>query len=257
MSRLISCVAPIAALAFLLACGGGESTGDKAMADKPAATAGGYKMTAVSDGGSIEGWVSFAGAAAPAKQKLEITKDVSVCGKEGHYSEAVVVSADQGLANVVVKITNISAGKGLDTLGEAVIDQQGCVFTPHVVVVGAGSQCAILNSDGILHNLHTYSEKNKPMNVAQPGFKKRMVQTFGEEEIIRIACDVHNWMGGYIVVADHPYYAVTDAEGNYMLADVPAGTYTLEFWQESLGTKTQEVTVTAGAASEANAEFGG
>lgn len=247
-------------MSFFIACGGGEQTAEKPAEQetKPAETAaagGAYEAMTVSNGGTIAGKVTFAGAI-PAKQKLQITKDVNVCGKEPHYKEDLVVSGDKSLANVVVSIADISKGKSIDTMGDSfVMDQNGCVFKPHVTMLPAGVPCTILNSDGILHNIHTYSEKNPPINVAQPGFKKRMSQTFDEPEIIRVACDVHNWMCAYIVVTGHPYYAKTDANGKFELSNVPAGTYTVEYWHETLGKQTAEVTVPAGSSVEANIEF--
>ncbi|MCG8605579.1 carboxypeptidase regulatory-like domain-containing protein [bacterium] len=257
MRKLFSIMVGLTLVAFLFGCGGGG--GDTGQTAKtPAKTVpamSGYSAMAVTDGGSITGKVSFAGPA-PKRQKLEVTKDINVCGKVDHYSQDIVVSSDMGLANVVVSLANISKGKGMDALGTTFeLDQKGCTFLPHITVLPAGAECTILNSDGVLHNIHTYSEKNKPVNVAQPGFKKRMTQTFSEPETIRVACDVHNWMGGYIVVIGHPYYAVTDASGNFELSDVPAGTYTVEYWQEKLGKQTAEITVTAGAAAEANLEY--
>ncbi|RMF58761.1 MAG: hypothetical protein D6743_17295 [Calditrichaeota bacterium] len=260
MKKVFSLFLGLTLLSFLAACGGGGGKNEpKARAQAPeqarAAAPGAYETITVTDGGTIKGQVTFAGAI-PQKQKLEVTKDVNVCGKITHYKEDLVVSQNHGLANVVVHITNISKGKGLDALGESfVLNQHNCAFEPHVLLVAAGAECTILNSDGILHNIHTYSQKNPPINLAQPGFRKKMVQTFDEPEIFRIACDVHNWMGGYIAVAGNPYYAVTDANGNFELTDVPAGTYTLEYWQETLGTKTAEVTVPAGGVVEANMEF--
>lgn len=259
MNKFLVLGTALAISSFFIACGGGDSGTEKAAkSENPAnktASSSGYSSITVSDGGTIKGHVSFGGAIPP-KQKLEVTKDVSVCGKVAHYNQAVVVSDQGGLANVMVKITNIAAGKSMDTAaGEVVLNQTGCAFKPHVTLLHVGQPCTILNSDGILHNIHTFSEINKPVNHAQPGFKKKMSQTFDKAEIIRIACDVHNWMGGYIVVADNPYYAITDADGNFELADVPAGSYTLEYWQESLGTQTKEVAVAAGASVEADAEF--
>ncbi len=254
MNRAFSLIA----LAFaLVACGGGEKadTGKKATTDTAMMSSGSYEAMEVMDGGTITGVVTFDGAV-PALKKLEITKDVNVCGKTAHYDESLVVSQTNGMANVVVKITSIAEGKGFETMSaSSEVDQKGCAFIPHISLVPAGAKLTILNSDGVLHNIHTYSEINKSVNVAQPGFKKKMTQTFAEAEMIRVACDVHNWMGGYIAVADHPYYAVTDANGNFEIGGVPAGTYTLEYWQESLGTKTAEVTVAAGASVEANAMF--
>ena len=257
MKKLFTFVVILALTAFALGCGGGgDDTAKKAAAPAKKVTAmSGYTAVTVSDGGTVTGKVTFAGAAPP-KVKLEVTKDVNVCGKMDHYNQDIVVGGDKGLANVVVSLSDISKGKSLDALGTTFdLDQKGCAFNPHISLVAAGAECTIRNSDGILHNIHTYSEKNKAVNIAQPGFKKRMKQTFKEAETIRIACDVHNWMGGYIVVAGHPYYAVTDANGNFEMTDVPAGTYTVDYWQEKLGKRTAQVTVTAGGMADANLEY--
>lgn len=262
MKKFLPLIMTFAFLFFVFSCGGEEKKAEKAEEQKEkaeevegGAAAAGYQAIEVTNGGIIKGTVTYAGQIPP-KQKLKVTKDVQVCGKEPHYKEDLVVSSNKGLANVVVSITNINQGKSIKALGESFsLDQNGCIFRPHIVIIPAGAELTIINSDGILHNIHTYSEVNPAINVAQPGFKKKMVQKFGNPEVIRVACDVHNWMGGYIVVVDHPYYAVTDNNGNFVITDVPAGTYTLEYWQETLGKQSTEVTVTEGATIEANFEF--
>ena len=259
MKNLYFLMIVLAFSVFTVACGGGEKKAEipaeQAEILEGQAETAAYEAIEVADGGTIKGRVTYAGAIPP-KQKIAITKDVQVCGAVEHYKEDLVVSQDKGLGNVVVSIANIRQGKAMDALGQTFeLDQKGCVFIPRVTIVLAGEKLHILNSDGILHNVHTYSEKNSPINVAQPGFKKRLTQVFEEPEIIRVACDVHNWMGAYIVVAGHPYYAVTDKMGNFELTGVPAGTYTLEYWQETLGKQTAEVTVPEGGTVEANFEF--
>ncbi len=246
------------ALSFLVSCGGGGEKKEAAparKATKKVSAAAGYETIAVANGGSLEGRVTLAGLV-PKMKKLKVTKDVNVCGKVTHYDESMVVSDDKGLANVVVRLTDITSGKDMESLGDSfVLNQQGCAFHPHVALVPVGAPLTIMNSDGILHNIHTYGTKNKSSNVAQPGFRKKMTHTFDAAEVVRVACDVHNWMSGYIVVAENPYYAITDASGAFSLTDVPAGTYTVEFWQETLGKQTQEVAVTAGATAKADVEF--
>lgn len=262
MKKYLPLLIMLSFTAFVIGCEGGEKKTEKAEEEKPMAeeTGGeaipaGYQVASVTNGGTIKGTVTFAGAV-PLQQKLEVTKDVNVCGKVEHYKEDLLVASNKGIANVVVSITNIAQGKSIEALGENFeLDQKGCTFLPHVTMVPIDKELAILNDDGILHNIHTYSEKNAPINIAQPGFKKRITKTFAEPEIVRVACDVHNWMGAYIVVIDQPYYAITDEKGNFELTDVPAGTYTLQYWQETLGTQTVEVTVPEGGTVEANYEF--
>lgn len=206
----------------------------------------------VAAGGTVAGTVTYAGTA-PAPKKLEVTKDVAICGKEGHVDESLVVGANKGIQNVVVSIKGVSQGKSMEALGASfVLDQKVCAYKPHVLVVPINKPVKILNSDGILHNIHTYGKKNPPKNMAQPKFKKEITETFTQAEAIPVKCDVHGWMSAWIVAVDHPYYAVTDASGKFTIADVPAGTYTVEFWQEKLGTQTKQVTVAATGATTAD-----
>lgn len=203
-----------------------------------------YDAVEVKNGGTISGQVKFTGAA-PAKQKLTVDKDTEVCGKNPIFSEAIVVGAGGELRNAVVYLANITKGKAFDGAAP-VFDQNGCAYAPHVVTAAAGAAIDVLNNDGILHNIHTYSSKNAPLNLAQPKFKKKMNMKFDKPEFIKVACDAHSWMNGQIVVQEHPYYAVSDDNGAFKLTDVPPGDYELKVWHETLGEKTQKVTVKAG-----------
>ncbi len=203
----------------------------------------GYDAGAVSNGGSISGTITFAGDA-PEATVIEVTKDTKVCAQTQKYDESLVVGENKGIKNAVVSISNISNGKDF---GEAmVLDQKECVYTPHIVLTPAGSELEILNNDGILHNIHTYSEANPAFNQAQPKFKKKLKKKFDQPEVVRVECDAHGWMKGWIVVMEHPYYAVTDGEGKFSLGDVPAGEYEVKIWHETLGETMQKVTVESG-----------
>src|SRR2546427_3121714 len=94
-----------------------------------------------------------------------------------------------------------------------------------------------------------------PFNKAQPKFKKTMPAVFEKPDIVQIKCDVHSWMSGWIVVAGHAYYALTDAAGNFKIAGVPAGAYTLEYWHEKLGKQSKQVTVPATGSVTADLEY--
>jgi plastocyanin len=210
-----------------------------------------YEAGAVSGGGSISGEVKYDGNA-PAPKKLEVTKDGEVCGSAAKDSPELIVGGNKGIKNAVVYLANISKGKAMD-IAPAKLDQKGCEYAPHVTVVPAGAEFEILNSDGILHNIHTFSKTNSPINKAQPKFKKTMKETIAKAEIIPMKCDVHTWMSGVIVAADHPYYAVTDENGAFSLKNVPPGTYQLKVWHETLGEQTKDVTVAGGG--DAKADF--
>lgn len=204
-----------------------------------------YEGGAVTGGGSISGTVKLAGAP-PAVKPIEVNKDQNVCGKT-KPNESLVVGADKGVQYAVVRLTNIKKGKKLDTSAKVVLDQKDCRFIPHIVVVPIGATLDIKNSDSITHNVHTFGFENDPINKAQPTSLPVIPTKFEFPETIKTQCDIHKWMGAYIVVADHPYVAVTDAKGQFKLTDVPPGTYKLEIWHETLATTTQEVTVKGGA----------
>jgi plastocyanin len=202
-----------------------------------------YEAMEVKDGGTISGEVKFSGTP-PTPEKIAATKDQEVCGKVEKVNEALLVGANKGIQNVVVSISNIQKGKKLPDTG-ATLDQKDCRYAPHVLMSPAGADLTILNSDGILHNIHTISSKNPSFNKAQPRFRKEMKEKFAQPETVKLTCDAHGWMTGWLIVQDHPYYAITDTNGAFKIVDVPPGDYELKFWHETLGEATQKVSVKA------------
>jgi hypothetical protein len=192
------------------------------------------------DAGSLSGRITFAGTPPP-KKKIDTTKDKEVCGKTEIYDESLVVGSDKGLKNAVVMVMGAKGGKFASQ--KATLDQKGCEYVPHVVVVPTSGELDILNSDGVLHNIHTHSTANPEVNVAQPKFKKVLTQKFTKPEIVKATCDAHGWMNGWIVATDHPFVAVTDEKGNFAIKDIPPGKYTVEIWHETLGKQTKEVSI--------------
>jgi plastocyanin len=199
-------------------------------------------------GGTISGTVKYSGTA-PAPKPVEVTKDKEVCGLHQHFQEDLVVGSDGGIANAVVIV---KGAKGEAKPGDVTFDQKGCDYVPHVLAFPAGSTVKIVNSDGILHNIHTYSTANPSFNMAQPKFKKVIEQKVEKPEVIKVTCDAHGWMHGWWVATDTPYFAVTDDKGNYSIKDVPPGDYTVEVWQEKLGTDDQKASVKDGATATTN-----
>jgi len=214
-----------------------------------------YDGGAVSNGGKIRGEVKYQGAATEAKA-VQITKDTEVCGATPKRDESLLVGRNGGIENAVVFIKNITKGKPMPAT-TVTLDQKGCRYDPHVLLIPAGATVDIKNDDGVLHNIHTYGKANPPVNMAQPKFRKVIHQTFQKPEIFEVRCDAHGWMQGWFVVQDNPYYAVTDEHGNFELTDIPPGQYEIEVWQEKMGKKMQKVSVPAKGEVTANFELPG
>ncbi len=203
-----------------------------------------YEAIAVTDGGTLSGTVTIEGAAPP-PAKIEVTKDPEVCGKEAKVAPALLVASGGGIANVVVTVKAAKGKKNDVPATNPVFDQKTCEFHPHVLVFPAGSTIDVINSDGILHNIHTTGTANPSQNQAQPKFKPKIQIKVDKPETIAIKCDVHGWMSGYWVATDTPYVALTDASGNFKIADLPPGDYDVELWQEKLGKATQKASIKA------------
>ena len=195
-------------------------------------------------GGTIEASVTYAGA--PVVEKLKVNKDTEKCGTEA-VVEKVVVGGNKGLANAVVSVPGAKGGAAKAVKGT--VDQHGCKFVPHVTAMTPG-ELDLKNSDDILHNIHTYSTANPSINKAQPKFKKVMTEKFEKPEIIKLTCDVHSWMLGWVAVMPNPFFGVTDANGVTKIDNVPPGKYTVEAWHETLGKQTKDVEVKAGQATK-------
>jgi hypothetical protein len=209
-----------------------------------------YQPQNVTGGGRVAGTVKYAGPI-PTPAPLHITKDREVCGSRID-DPSLVIGRGRGIANAVVTITGIAKGEPLKLDPAVKFDQKGCEYIPHVAVFPAGSTVLILNSDGILHNIHTESTVNPVIDLAQPAFKKQIRVTVEKPEIIKVTCDAHNWMEGWWYVAGNPYYAITDATGHFIIRNIPPGAYTLRVWQERLGVQSQQVTIRAGGTTAAD-----
>jgi hypothetical protein len=174
----------------------------------------------------ITGKVTLKGTPKP---EIPIQMD-AMCGKlqpkpvtTRHY----VVGQGNGLANVFVYLK--TAPKTPATGEAPTLDQTGCMYEPYVMGVVTGQKFKIKNSDALLHNVHATPKVNKEFNFAQPTKGQVNERSFDAPEVlVRMKCDVHPWMFAYVGVVDHPYFAVTDKDGNFTIKNVPAGKYTVE-----------------------------
>jgi plastocyanin len=203
--------------------------------------------------GEIQGKVVLTGAV-PEPRRVPVTIDQYVCGTEKPATD-LLVSPAREVRNVVVWLENPPPGAPSSAPpSPRQMDQKECVFSPRVVLVPAAGTVEFLNSDRLLHNLHASPRDNPPFNRTQP--KGRTIPiTFERPEILRIDCDLHSWMRGWVIVARHPFYALTDDQGRFKLDNVPPGHYTLRVWHERLGESTNAVTVVGDGAAPVTIEL--
>jgi plastocyanin len=202
--------------------------------------------------GQISGTVKLDGTA-PHQKPIDMSKDpacAQVRGGAPATAENVVVGPNGGLANVVVYISEgLTGNEAAIPSQPATIDQKGCVYVPHVVALGVGQHMTVLNSDKTAHNIHPQPSPtggNAQWNKSQTvGAGPIEVAWTNQEVAIPVKCNIHPWMRGYIAVVKGPFGLSNDT-GSFKLDNVPPGSYTLTAWQETYGTQTQKVTVTAG-----------
>ena len=208
--------------------------------------------------GSIAGVVEFKGEVPEAKE-VTLTGGCQQQGGGKTMLQSVQVK-DGKLADVFVAVI-----KGHEQWqwpaapSESVIlDQQGCIYKPHVIGLRVGQPLEILNSDPLLHNVRTVAKTNRGANLAMPPKMAPIRRTYDKpERMIHAKCDVHPWMSAFIGVMEHPYFSVSKEDGSFSIDNLPPGTYTLEAWHETYGSKTQEIVISPSQEAQMALSFGG
>lgn len=209
---------------------------------------------------SITGVVTFAGTA-PALRPITMDAE-PICAKvhagKPMMPEVLVLGTGNTMGNIMVWVSKgLPAGKTWPApAAPVVLEQKGCQYVPHVMGAVMGQSYKILNSDGILHNIHTLPKVNASFNRGQPATVKEMSTTFPKaEDMFQVKCDVHPWMSAYIGVFTHPFFSVTGTDGKFTISGLDPGTYEISAWQERLGTQTASITVAANEAKSQNFKF--
>jgi hypothetical protein len=197
-----------------------------------------YKAVRVQDGGTVRGNVRLIGTASDIT--VPTGKDDKICGATVSLAK-LTTGWKGGVKNAVVFIKEIRTGKSFNGGGRYLLDQRGCKYNPHVMVLPFGAPLEIVNSDPVLHNVHVSelgASRMSILNIAQPIRGQRTTipaSQIRKPGFLVATCDAgHPWMNAYIVVAEHPYYAITDADGNYVINDIPPGEYRLAMWHEGV-----------------------
>jgi len=238
------CVGAIVLAASVAACGGNKEAGTSEPA--AVATGSGPKVDPAT-AGELTGVVTVDGAV-PKNEPIKMNAD-PVCVQENktpQFQETYMVGSDgKALANVFVYVKDGLGNYSYDPpTDHPQIDQKNCRYHPHVFGMRVGQPLEIVNSDPTLHNIHAMPKGNQEFNTGQPIQGMKFTHTFTQKEVmVPFKCDVHGWMNAYVGVLDHPYFAVSDADGKFDIKTLPPGTYTIEAWHEKLGTATQSVTI--------------
>ena len=202
------------------------------------------------DGASVVGVVTFDGPR-PNRKRIQMREkrgklsDCNKLHKAGLLDENIIVGEKGEVANVFVYVR-----KGLEKQTyplpkqPAILNQVKCMFSPRVPGVRVGQDFVMKNGDPVLHNVRSFSFRNSAFNVAQPADSEDRKKVFKyREQAVMIQCDIHPWMKAYFFVMDHPYFAVTNAKGQFEIKGLPAGEYTLSAWHEEFGEQKTKITV--------------
>lgn len=255
MTAKFATLALIAVLTF--GCGGGDSSGPK-----PPSGGGGTSSTSTNtttdanlpewkppaDAVTLTGTVTFKGNA-PRRKPIQVTDDCQkLHGENAVLSEDVVVK-DGKLADAYVYVKNPPKFKFAAPSQPATLDQKGCQYVPHVLGMISGQDLQILNSDPLAHNVHKPAgdngnpEFNKGMDKGAPPIVKKIQFAGVAEKREFVKCDIHGWMGAYVHVSTHPFFAVSKEDGTFEIKDLPPGEYELEAYHEKLGKRTAKVKI--------------
>lgn len=251
----------LVALLTMPGCGGGDSDtpADGAPATDAAAPSessmGATTESATATG--LHGRVTFEG---PAPQRVELDIESDLVCLESHtealLSETEVVSADGGVQWAFVYVKNPPEDEVPVPEDHVILDQIGCKYVPHVMGMRAGQILDVKSSDNTTHNVRSFPSRsggNRAFNISitGPGVRERKKSFSKAEPHVKVKCDIHPWMTGYVFSMAHPFFAVTDENGHFSIDGLPAGEYTLVSWHETYGEQETTVTVDEGAASEA------
>ncbi len=206
--------------------------------------------------GEVDGKISFDGAK-PKQQRIMMDQDPVCVQKHAGavFAEDGEVSGNGTLPNAFVYV---KSGAEKYTFAPppdpVVLDQDGCMYKPHVLGIMVGQTLKIVSSDATTHNIHPMPKDNREWNMSQAPGAAPIEQKFARPEImVPVKCNQHPWMRAWIGVTSNPFFAVSGGDGTFTIKGLPPGDYTIEAWTATFGTQEQQVSV--GAKETKTVEF--
>jgi len=185
-------------------------------------------------GYDIQGTVSVS-APYPKAQKIPVDQKYSGACPEDQSSQSLVVSPQGFLKNAVIFLDGDFREKFVSDLSTPTLDQKNCKFEPHVLIVGQDSPYFIANSDPIVHDIRAFDEAKMLYKFEIDPGSPAVEQKSNAPGTYVIRCGLHKWMHAFVISAKHPFYAVSNENGEFKLLGVPEGNYKIKIWHETLG----------------------
>ena len=195
--------------------------------------------------GTLKGRIVFQGKVPPPKI-LPVKRDQNICGKTFSYQPLLVDESSGGVQYVVLSLEGLPAPPGRESEELATFVNKDCAFHPRVRGAEVGQKLQLLNKDPMLHNTHIRLGKRTFINVAQVVGGRPITKQLRDVGVMRVSCDKHKFMEGFLLAFDHPYFSVTNERGEYTLTQIPSGTWTLTIWHQTLGTLETRVVISPG-----------
>ena len=192
--------------------------------------------------GTLAGKVTLSGLA-PKLANLPVTRDMKTCGNN-KPDESLAVSDGGAVKNAVIWFTDVPLPRDFKPAKEK-LDQQQCVFVPHVLAATIGTTVDVVNSDKALHNVRAQAGEVKLMNYAMPIPGHVVPTKLKKEGIFKVSCDVHPWMRGWLLVLPTAAFAITGEDGTYKIGGVPPGRHMVRIWHERLGERDAQIEIQA------------
>ena len=193
-----------------------------------------YQVVSLSSSGAIKGAVTWSGAP-PRLARYPINKDTAVCDPDSQKTrdlERLIIGPSGGVANAVVFLKNVTSGKPMNfPAARQFLNQRQCRYEPHILLVGKDSDLHMKSSDPVLHTIHM--DGAATYNLPFPFTNQAISRSMSTSGLVNVRCNGgHVWMNAEVIVAPHPYYAVTDESGKFELTEVPPGDYEIVAWHE-------------------------